>query len=158
MARLIRSQFLKMKCFPSRKLVHRGSSVLGVAAIGFLLGFGSGLLAVEPLPLPDPPKPDFGDNSTAPAPGAEAEPEFTFYVKQIRVRGSELLSRGEIENAIYPYLGPGRSLDDLDQARAALEKAFRDIHVAVQHGAALPQYYEGAGKVLLGLRPSDPGW
>ena len=39
-----------------------------------------------------------------------------------------------------------------------LEKAFRDIHVAVQHGAALPQYYEGAGKVLLGLRPTDPGW
>jgi alkylation response protein AidB-like acyl-CoA dehydrogenase len=39
-----------------------------------------------------------------------------------------------------------------------LEKAFRDIHVAVQHGAALPQYFEAAGKVLLGLRPSDPGW
>jgi len=39
-----------------------------------------------------------------------------------------------------------------------LEKSFRDIHVAVQHGAALPQYFEAAGKVLLGLRPSDPGW
>ena len=39
-----------------------------------------------------------------------------------------------------------------------LEAAFRDIHVAIQHGAALPGYFESAGKVLLGLRPDDPGW
>ncbi len=39
-----------------------------------------------------------------------------------------------------------------------LERAFRDIHVAVQHGACLPAYYESAGKVALGLRPDDPGW
>jgi indole-3-acetate monooxygenase len=39
-----------------------------------------------------------------------------------------------------------------------LERAFRDVHVAVQHGAALPGYFESAGKVLLGLRPGDPGW
>ena len=42
--------------------------------------------------------------------------------------------------------------------RLPLERAFRDIHVAVQHGAALPSYFESAGKVLLGLRPGDPGW
>jgi DNA-binding IclR family transcriptional regulator len=39
-----------------------------------------------------------------------------------------------------------------------LERAFRDIHVAVQHGAALPSYFEAAGKVLLGLKPTEPGW
>jgi indole-3-acetate monooxygenase len=42
--------------------------------------------------------------------------------------------------------------------RHPLERAFRDVHVAVQHGAALPGYFESAGKVLLGLRPGDPGW
>ena len=42
--------------------------------------------------------------------------------------------------------------------RLRLERAFRDIHVAVQHGAALPAYFESGGKVLLGLRPEDPGW
>jgi len=42
--------------------------------------------------------------------------------------------------------------------RLPLERAFRDIHVAVQHAAALPGYFESAGKVLLGLRPADPGW
>jgi alkylation response protein AidB-like acyl-CoA dehydrogenase len=43
-------------------------------------------------------------------------------------------------------------------ARLPLERAFRDVHVAVQHAAGLPGYFESAGKALLGLRPSDPGW
>lgn len=42
--------------------------------------------------------------------------------------------------------------------RLPLERAFRDVHVAVQHGAALPGYFESAGQVLMGLRPGDPGW
>jgi alkylation response protein AidB-like acyl-CoA dehydrogenase len=42
--------------------------------------------------------------------------------------------------------------------RNPLERHFRDIHVAEQHNAAFRSYYESAGKVLLGLRPSDPGW
>ena len=42
--------------------------------------------------------------------------------------------------------------------RLPLERAFRDVHVAVQHAAGLPVYFESAGKVLLGLRPDDPGW
>ena len=43
-------------------------------------------------------------------------------------------------------------------ARLPLERAFRDVHVAVQHAAGLPGYFESAGKALLGLRPEDPGW
>lgn len=39
-----------------------------------------------------------------------------------------------------------------------LERYFRDIHVAVQHNAAFPAQYESAGKVLMDLRPADPGW
>lgn len=42
--------------------------------------------------------------------------------------------------------------------RLPLERTFRDVHVAVQHASALPVYFESAGKVLLGLRPGDPGW
>ncbi len=42
--------------------------------------------------------------------------------------------------------------------RLPLERAFRDVHVAVQHAAGLPSYFESAGKVLLGLQPGDPGW
>jgi alkylation response protein AidB-like acyl-CoA dehydrogenase len=39
-----------------------------------------------------------------------------------------------------------------------LERAFRDIHVAVQHAVAFPVHFEVAGKALMGLRPSEPGW
>jgi alkylation response protein AidB-like acyl-CoA dehydrogenase len=39
-----------------------------------------------------------------------------------------------------------------------LERHFRDIHVVVQHNAAFAVHYESAGKVLLGLRPNEPGW
>jgi alkylation response protein AidB-like acyl-CoA dehydrogenase len=42
--------------------------------------------------------------------------------------------------------------------RNPLERHFRNIHVAVQHAAALPAHMEAAGKVLLGLRPADAGW
>jgi hypothetical protein len=39
-----------------------------------------------------------------------------------------------------------------------LERHFRDIHVAIQHNAGFPVHWESAGKVLMGLRPSEPGW
>jgi hemolysin activation/secretion protein len=35
------------------------------------------------------------------------------------------LTRIEIEEAVYPYLGPGRTKDDVEKARAALEKAYQ---------------------------------
>jgi alkylation response protein AidB-like acyl-CoA dehydrogenase len=42
--------------------------------------------------------------------------------------------------------------------RHPLERFFRDIHVAARHGAGLPANFESGGKVMLGLRPSDPCW
>ena len=55
-----------------------------------------------------------------------------------------LLFRAAGTNAIY--------------TRNPLERHFRDIHVAEQNNAAFQVHYESAGKVLLGLRPTDPGW
>ena len=48
------------------------------------------------------------------------------YIKEFRVVGSHQLSRTEIEKAVYPYMGPERTPDDVEQAREALEKAFQD--------------------------------
>jgi hemolysin activation/secretion protein len=62
--------------------------------------------------------------ATAPDEAAAAEP--VFYVRQFRVRGANQLDAGEIESAVYPYLGPGRTLADLEGARTALEKAHHD--------------------------------
>ena len=60
------------------------------------------------------------------------------------VRAVDLVFHAAGTNAVY--------------TRNPLERSFRDVHVAVQHAAGLPGHYESAGKVLLGLRPADPGW
>ncbi len=58
----------------------------------------------------------------------EAAPEQQplLHVREFRVRGAKLLSADEIGAAVYPFAGPYRTLDDIDAARAALEKAYRD--------------------------------
>lgn len=48
------------------------------------------------------------------------------YIRQIKVRGAKNLPPIEVEKAIYPYLGPGRSETDVEKARAALEQAYKD--------------------------------
>ncbi len=48
------------------------------------------------------------------------------YIKEFRVLGSHQLNRSEIEKAVYPFMGPERTPDDVEQARAALEKVIQD--------------------------------
>ena len=60
------------------------------------------------------------------------------------VRAVDLVFRAAGTNAIHTY--------------NPLERHFRDIHVAIQQNAGFPVHYVSAGKVLMGLRPSEPGW
>jgi hemolysin activation/secretion protein len=39
------------------------------------------------------------------------------YIREYRVRGNKLLKPIEIEEAVYPFMGPGRSENDIEQAR-----------------------------------------
>lgn len=48
------------------------------------------------------------------------------YIREYRVQGATKLPGVAVEEAVYPFLGPGRTTDDVDHARAALEKAFHD--------------------------------
>jgi hemolysin activation/secretion protein len=49
-----------------------------------------------------------------------------FYIKEYRIDGAKRLSNVEAGGAVYPYLGPGRTPDDVEQARQALEKVYHD--------------------------------
>lgn len=49
-----------------------------------------------------------------------------FYIQEYRVKGVTKISSLEVEEAVYPYLGPARTADDVERARLALEKAFHD--------------------------------
>src|SRR5262245_55078889 len=57
----------------------------------------------------------------APAPAEMAH----FDVMEYRVLGNTVLAARDIESAVYPFLGPAKSLDDVEQARLALENAYR---------------------------------
>ena len=57
------------------------------------------------------------------------------FIQEYRVQGVKHLAVATVEETVYPFLGPGRSSEDVEQARAALEKAYRDAGfqtVAVQ--------------------------
>lgn len=56
---------------------------------------------------------------------AQEEP-VGMYITEYRIQGSKHLDRRVVEKAVYPFLGPERKPADVDQARAALEKAYRD--------------------------------
>jgi hemolysin activation/secretion protein len=47
-------------------------------------------------------------------------------VQEYRIRGGTRLSEAEMQEALQPYLGPRRRLEEVEAARAALEKAYAD--------------------------------
>ena len=65
-----------------------------------------------------------------------------FFIGEFRVKGAHALKPLEIETAVYPFLGPGRTEEDVKAACAALEKVYRD------KGYSLPsvQYAAQLGK------------
>ena len=88
---------------------------------------GNGPLRGSATPPPEAGKPAAASGPTAvpatpppPAPGAGP-----LYIKEYRVSGSKLLTQQEIGETVYPFLGPGRTADDVEKARAALEKAYQ---------------------------------
>jgi hemolysin activation/secretion protein len=47
-----------------------------------------------------------------------------FDIDEYRVEGADLMPQIDVEEAVYPFLGPGRTADDVEKARAELEKAY----------------------------------
>ena len=54
------------------------------------------------------------------------EKPLTFNVFEFKVDGNTVLPKGKIEQAIYPFLGEAKTIDDVESARAALEKSYID--------------------------------
>lgn len=73
---------------------------------------------------------------------AAPAPEPTLYIQEYRVRGATKIPRPRIEEAVYPFLGPARSTADVEAARAALERLYKEsgfetalVEVPAQDGA-----------------------
>jgi len=69
-----------------------------------------------------------------------------FYIREYRVTGAHYLKPVEIEEAVYPFLGPGRTIKDVDGAREALLKAYQDKNYTSVDVVVPPQ--KGAGGII----------
>ena len=89
------------------------------------------------------------------APASEAAPR-PIYIREYRVTGAQSLPPVEVQEAVYPFLGPGRTAADVEQARAALEKAYQDKgYRAVS--VSVPEQSGRGGVVLLEVREGTVG-
>jgi hemolysin activation/secretion protein len=84
------------------------------------------LMAATAAASPSNPE-DAGKPTPTPANAqASPQPERQLYIQEYRVQGAHRLSAIEVEETVYRYLGPGRTTEDVEHARAALEKAYQD--------------------------------
>lgn len=62
------------------------------------------------------------EQEASPATGKED----AFNINEYVVNGNTVLTVTQVEQAVYPYLGENRSIDDVEKARSALEKTFHE--------------------------------
>jgi len=85
-----------------------------------------------------------------PAPADATQPRIgNLFIREYRVQGAKAIKGVEVEEAVYPFLGPGRSTEDVEQARAALEKAFHDKGFQTVSVSVPPQSPKSGVIVLL---------
>src|SRR5215831_3895340 len=74
--------------------------------------------------------------------------EPTFDILEYRVEGNSVLPKLAIERAVYPHLGEKKRIADVEKARVALEKAYRDAGYATVV-VNVPQQKVDKGVVVL---------
>jgi hemolysin activation/secretion protein len=81
------------------------------------------------------------------APASAQEPHH-FDIDEFRIEGNSLLPAAMIEAAVTPFLGPGRTADDVDHARVALDALYAD-HGYPTATAEIPEQDPADGIVVL---------
>ena len=72
-----------------------------------------------------------------------------FDLLEIKLTGSTLLPQESVEEAVYPFLGPDRTVDDVEHARAALEAAYQASGFATVSVSIPPQSISESGGVII---------
>ena len=129
--------------------------LFAVTALGLRAAFVGGAvlgLGLEPAQASEKLAPSNLQNQGSPAADAQAALP-RFYIREYRVEGAHELPRAEVEGAVYPFLGPARTAEDVEAARAALEKAYQaggyqsaSVQVPAQQaqgGVVVLQVFEG---------------
>jgi hemolysin activation/secretion protein len=88
--------------------------------------------------------------ATTPSPGAgatDSRKPAPFDLAEIRVDGDTVLPQEQVEEVIYPYLGPGKTVEDVDQARKALQAAYTKAGF-ITVSVAPPRWIDRAGGII----------
>lgn len=105
----------------SRKSPQR--SILAAAVFAALTATAAVALAE-----PEAPPATETQAPSAVSPGAataeQVPPQPRFDIREFRVDGNSVLPKEAIERAVYPYLGPAKTLTDIQDARKVLEEAY----------------------------------
>ncbi len=101
-----------------RRLACCGSFVLLVAAPVGADEVGKGLPTYPESPAADA-------DTGVPAKAVVEKDDGRFDILEYEVRGNSVLPSAQIEDAVYPHLGEKKTIADVEQARAALEKAYQ---------------------------------
>ncbi|CAL76065.1 conserved hypothetical protein; putative signal peptide;putative hemolysin activation/secretion protein [Bradyrhizobium sp. ORS 278] len=101
------------------------------------------------------PKQNPGDGARADK-GTATKPSPRFDIDEYRVEGADRLPQIDVEAAVYPFLGPGRSAEDVEKARAALEKAYHDRGLQTV-GVSIPEQDATRGFVVLKVAENKVG-
>lgn len=102
------------------------------------------------------PKPGNGNSTAAQAASGASAPPARFDIDEFRVEGADSLPQIEIEAAVYPFLGPRRTSDDVEKARAAVEKAYHDKGFQTV-GVSIPQQDAQRGFIVLKVTENRVG-
>lgn len=113
----------------------------------------------QALASPEPPTPRSPAAAATSASGSavdDAGDARPFDVMEFDIRGASLLERSEIEEAVYPFLGPDRNAEDVEQARTALEQVYRrkGYETVV---VAIPQQDPSSGVIRLQVTEATVG-
>lgn len=79
-----------------------------------------------------------------------------FDIDEFRVEGADNLPQIEVEAAVYPFLGPNKSAQDVEKARAAVEKAYHDKGLQTVT-VAVPQQDAQRGFIVLKVTENRVG-
>ena len=83
-------------------------------------------MALAPLFATSAPADDAPPAAAEPAPGPGAAAGDRFAILEFRVLHNTVLAARQVERAVYPHLGAEMTFNDVQAARADLEKAYRD--------------------------------
>lgn len=140
--------FLKRSAHPANGIREGLPVVAGRILLCTVMALSS---AAPAQPVSDEPPP-----TKAVADQINASTPPSLFIREYRVIGSKTLPRGEVEKAVYAYLGPGRTEQDVEQARAALEKAYHDLGFQTV-SVNVPQQRATNGIVILQVTEATVG-